>query len=81
MKRKIIRTIGAELPAGAGQPGAEPGADAKGYERGAWIIEQQCGHSKKLSGDIEEITCRVVANIKEITVRKELERRDIDLSM
>ena len=76
-----VQTTGAELPAGAGQPGAEPGADAKGHERGAWVIEQQCGYSQRLAGELEQGAGRVAEQAKDVLLgqARELDRGGLSL--
>ncbi len=76
-----VRTAGSELPARAGQPGAELGADAKGHERGAWVIEQQCGYSQRLAGELEQGASRVTEQAKEVLLgqERELDRGGLSL--
>ena len=54
-----LHSLGAEHQERAGQHGAEPGPDAKGHRGSVWLVEQQCGYSQQLAGELEQDAQRV----------------------
>ena len=62
----------------ASQHGPEFGPDQPGYRSSAWVIEQQCEHSQKLAGELEQGAALIADRAAEL--RKE-QRRDRGLSM
>ncbi|HAU4909438.1 TPA: relaxase/mobilization nuclease domain-containing protein [Aeromonas hydrophila] len=49
-----LRGLGEEYQERASQHGPEFGPDQPGYRSSTWVIEQQCEHSQKLAGELEQ---------------------------
>jgi hypothetical protein len=73
-----IRGLGEEHQERASQHGPEFGPDQPGYRSRTWVIEQQCEHSQKLAGELEQGAALIVD--RAAVLRKE-QRQDRGLSM
>lgn len=73
-----IRGLGEEHKERASQHGPEFGPDQPGYRSSTWVIEQQCGRSQELAGELDQGAALIADRAAEL--RKE-QRRDHGLSM
>lgn len=73
-----IRGLGEEHKERASQHGPEFGPDQPGYRSSTWVIEQQCGRSQELAGELDQGAALIADRAAEL--RKE-QRRDRGLSM
>lgn len=73
-----LRGLGEEYQERASQHGPEFGPDQPGYRSSTWVIEQQCEHSQKLAGELEQGAALIADRAAEL--RKE-QLRDRGLSM
>ncbi len=73
-----LRGLGEEHQERASQHGPEFGPDQPGYRSSTWVIEQQCGRSQELAGELEQGAALIADRAAEL--RRE-QHRDRGLSM